>query len=340
MLILCLQLAGCSPAYYWQAASGQLSIINGRDDIDELLEEATLEPDLRARLELALQALEFAHNELDLPDNGSYRSYYDTGRDYVVWNVFAAPEFSLDPVSWCFPVAGCVTYKGYFAEQGAQKYAAKLAAKGNDVFVAGVPAYSTLGRFKDPVLNTMLTMPEAAFVGLLFHELSHQQLYVKDDTAFNEGYAEAVEYIGLQRWEAVTGMQSDQRFERQLEDVRALLLTTRSGLQALYADSTDTESMRAAKAAMLAEARENYREMVSNWQAQGLSYRPYQSMVTSGLNNASLSAIATYADYRPAFLQLYNECATDLQCFYARAEELADLAPELREQQLEKLLKN
>jgi predicted aminopeptidase len=336
--LLMLQLAGCSVGYYWQAARGQMRIVNGREDIDVLLEDASVQPELRARLELSAAALDFAHGELELPDNGSYRSYYDTGSDYVVWNVFAAPEFSLEPLNWCFPVAGCVSYRGYFAADKARKYADKLAAKGNDIYVAGVPAYSTLGRFEDPVLNTMLEMSDEQFAGLLFHELAHQRLYAQDDTAFNEGFAAAVEQIGLTRWRPAADIAAEDKYRQQLETVVELLKETRERLDSLYVENQVAAEMRAAKAAIISAATNEYRLLVVEWQLAGLGYRPYEHMMKHGLNNASLSALATYANYLPAFMAIYSDCQKVMSCFYGRAEELAGLDSAERREQLAALM--
>lgn len=348
--LLLMQLGGCSAGYYWQAAEGQLRVVNGREPIDELLARPEVPPDLRARLRLSQAAVKFAHEELLLPDNGSYASYYDSRQPYIVWNVFAAPEFSLEARDWCFPVAGCVSYRGYFDEGKANKYAAKLAARGDDVYVGGVMAYSTLGRFKDPVLNTMLPMSEQAFAGLLFHELAHQRLYVKDDTAFNEGFASSVEQIGLQRWRAAgyypghneadhsnSALGVETR-EYQRQQVMALLAQTRTQLEGLYAEGLSDREMRPAKAAILTVAGDAYLRLVAEWRAAGLRERPYETMILRGLNNASLSAVAAYEDYVPAFMRLYRDCDESLTCFYAQAEELAELEQEARAAALEKLL--
>jgi len=183
-----------------QAARGQLDVMSKREPIDKLIEAPDTPEELAARLRLVSEARQFAIDELLLPDNDSYRSYADLGRDYVVWNVFAAPEFSLDPKTWCFPIAGCVAYRGYFSEDAARRKADQLAEDGLDVAVGGVPAYSTLGRFDDPVLNTMMHWEDADLVATIFHELAHQVLYVKNDSAFNESFATTVEEIGIERW--------------------------------------------------------------------------------------------------------------------------------------------
>ena len=185
-----LSMSGC---YYVQAARGQLDVMSKREPIDELVATDATPGDLARRLELVLEARQFAVDELHLPDNDSYRSYADLGRDYVVWNVFAAPEFSLEPRTWCFPIAGCVAYRGYFSEEAAASKAAKLSDDGLDVGVGGVPAYSTLGKFDDPVLNTMMRWEDKDLIATLYHELAHQERYIKEDSECKESFSSAVE---------------------------------------------------------------------------------------------------------------------------------------------------
>jgi predicted aminopeptidase len=339
--LLLAQLTGCAVGYYWQAGTGQMRIVRGQEAVEKLLDEAELTADERRRLEISQEALTFAHEEMLLPDNGSYRKYYDTGQPYVVWNVFAAPEFSLDPQTWCFPVAGCIAYRGYFKEANAHKYADKLGAKGTDVFVGGVTAYSTLGRLKDPLLNTMLAMAEEDFIGLLFHELAHQLLYIKDDSAFNEGFATVVEREGMRRWQAGRNelVQSQPRStsgQRLL--VLELLRDVRGRLTALYAADLDDAAKRAEKARILTGMGAEYQDLVTAWQAEGLDGRPYSAMFAKGFNNASLSAIATYDDYVPAFEVVLRNCAYDIECFYSRAGAIGALAPEQRSAKMQDLL--
>src|SRR6185295_11481548 len=176
-----LPLTGC---YLMQAAGGQMEIASKREPIAEVLADSTTPPKLRTRLEYVAAARDFASVELGLPDNASYRSYADVGRPYVVWNVFATAEFSVEPKRWCFPIAGCVVYRGYFSEAGAENYARRLRFRGNDVEVGGVAAYSTLGHFRDPLLNTMMSWSDAQIAATLFHELAHQLVYVPGDSAF------------------------------------------------------------------------------------------------------------------------------------------------------------
>ncbi len=207
-------LAGCGEIeFYWQGIAGQTEIIARARPIDEVI-AATPDPVLKARLARAQAIRAFASRELALPDNRSYTNYADLGRPYAVWNVFAAPELSLSPRQWCFPIAGCVSYRGYFAEGDARAEAARIAAAGDDVHVGGVPAYSTLGYFDDPVLSTFVRYREVELARLIFHELAHQVVYVKDDTSFNESFATAVEEEGIARWlaaEVATGTRPKRR---------------------------------------------------------------------------------------------------------------------------------
>lgn len=334
-------LSGCSIPYYWQAARGQMRIVQGREPVADLLQREDLPGQLRERLEVSREALRFAHEELLLPDNGSYTNYYDTGSPYIVWNVFAAPEFSLEPRTWCFLVVGCIAYRGYFREAKAREYADGLAAEGADVYVGGITAYSTLGRFRDPVLNTMLQMREADFAGLLFHELAHQQLYIKDDSAFNEGFATAVEIEGQRRWQRARGLETDAgagEFAVQKQEVMRLLDATRARLEELYASDTETGEKRRRKQLLYAELKLEYVALSERWARGGLERRPYAGLFATGMNNASLGAIATYADYVPAFEQLLEQCAGELKCFYERAAEVGELEPAARAARIAELL--
>ena len=193
--------AGCADlVYYLQSADGELRVLEARRPISEVLADPATPPALKSRLELVLRLRDFASRELKLPDNGSYRNYADLHRQFIVWNVFAAPEFSVTPKRWCFLIAGCVAYRGYFSREGAEKLAVRLRSEGYDVFVGGVPAFSTLGWFDDPVLNTFINYPEYELARLLFHELAHQRVYAKNDSQFNESFAVTVETVGVERW--------------------------------------------------------------------------------------------------------------------------------------------
>lgn len=301
-------LSGC---YYVQAARGQLEVINKREPIDEVIAAPDTPADIAARLELVREARQFAVDELLLPDNDSYLSYADLGRDYVVWNVFAAPEFSLEPKSWCFPIAGCVNYRGYFAEASANDKAEDLREQGYDVVVGGVPAYSTLGRFDDPVLNTMMHWSDADLVATIFHELAHQRLYVKDDTTFNESFASAVAEIGLERW--LTARAEHDAFDAwaaRRDDRRrviALIDEARADLEALYASSMSPHEMRRGKQV-------RFERLASELPEE----------FKGDLNNARLASLALYESRLPEFLALLDECDGRLSCFFERAEALAN----------------
>ena len=252
VLMSCVSTSGC---YYLQAAAGQWQVVKQREPIETVIADASTPAQLVERLLLVQQARTFSIDELALPDNKSYRSYADIERDYVVWNVFAAPEFSLEPRRWCFPIAGCVSYRGYFSRQAAYDESERLAKKGFDVTVGGVSAYSTLGNFDDPVLSSMLRWDDLQLVAVLFHELAHQVLYVKGDTGFNESFATAVEEFGMQRWLSSRGQHDDiaaYRERRELrQDLMALVASARDDLRTVYAaaDSDEDEEANARRLA-------------------------------------------------------------------------------------------
>lgn len=301
-----LSLSGC---YYVQAARGQLDVMSKREPINELIEAPDTPGDLALRLELVNEARQFAIDELQLPDNDSYRSYADLGRDYVVWNVFAAPEFSLDPKTWCFPVAGCVAYRGYFSEDAAERKAEQLRDDGFDVAVGGISAYSTLGRFDDPVLNTMMHWADADLVATIFHELAHQVLYVKNDSAFNESFATTVEEIGIERWLSSRDQDADfsdyvERREQRKVTLEVIAVA-RTDLEELYATSMAAHEMRHAKEIRLAQLAS---ELPADFEID--------------LNNARLASMSLYQSRVPEFRVLYEECERELRCFYDQASSL------------------
>jgi predicted aminopeptidase len=299
-LVLC----GCETlAYYGQAASGQLALMASARP----LEQAEADPELKDRLRLAGGIRAFASRELGLPDNGSYRSYADLGRPYAVWNVVAAPEFSLEPVQSCFPFAGCVSYRGYFDKAAAERYAETLRAAGNDVVVYGVPAYSTLGWFDDPLLSTFIDYADADLARLIFHELAHQLLYVKDDTTFNESFAVTVEREGLRRWLAAQGRESEK--PRSEGPSQALIESARGRLEALYRTRLAPEAMRERKRTEL----EALRPLIARMPA-------FEGQEP---NNAFIASYATYTDLVPAFEKLLAEAKGDLPEFYQLARKLA-----------------
>jgi len=321
-----LGLGGCETiAYYGQAAGGHLRLMAAREPVAALIEAADTDPELRRRLRRAAALREFASRELALPDNASYRSYVALGRRYVSWTVVATPELSLEPRRWCFPVAGCVSYRGYFAEVDARRFAARLAADGLDVAVSGVSAYSTLGWFDDPLLDTMLAQPEHRLAAVIFHELAHQRLYVADDSAFNEAFAVAVEREGVRRWLAARAGAEERRRaaeERAARDAfLALVRPARERLAALYRSPASEAAKRAGKARVLAALRAEF-ERARRRQPALARYRRW---FDEGLNNARFALLATYDALLPGLERLLAEQGGDLAAFYRAAAALAAL---------------
>ena len=316
---------GC---YYMQAIRGHSDLMSRRRPVDEVIADEQSPAALKEKLTLVSDARKFATDELLLPDNDSYRSYADLERDFVVWNVFAAPEFSLTPKTWCYPVAGCVAYRGYFSEEAARKRADKLKDEGLDVAMGGVAAYSTLGRFDDPVLNTMMRWSDVDLVATIFHELAHQKLYVKDDSAFNESFATAVADIGVDRWLHVTGEPDRLSVYRQHKalrlEVQQLVRATRTELETLYASNADAENKRAAKREILDRLSADAQALID---ADG---RGLRNWLAPPLNNARLVSMNLYEGQVGAFRAIYEKCDRSLECFYARAAELGDMSYESR----------
>ncbi len=269
-LLLCGDLSGCGIAYLSQATQGQWRLMRARRPIDRVLADPGTDAALKARLQLVQDARNFASSDLALPDNRSYRSYADLGRPYVVWNVVAAPEFSIEPLRWCFPFTGCLSYRGYFHERAARAFAAALAAKGNDTLVAGVSAYSTLGHFADPVLNTMMRYGDLELVATIFHELAHQLIYIKGDSEFNESFAVSVEQEGLRRWLAARGRSVElQHFLDQSQAEQQIIRAFAAGrarLESLYHEPLSVDRMRERKHELLAGIAENVRALEHQYQ--------------------------------------------------------------------------
>lgn len=333
IVVACLvQLQGC---YYVQAARGQLEVLRKRESVAELINAEETPPALATRLRVVAEARRFSIDELGLPDNDSYMTYADLERDYVVWNVFAAPEFSLQPKVWCFPVAGCVGYRGYFAEDAAWRQAAKLAEQGFDVVVGGVPAYSTLGKFDDPVLNTMLRWDDSQLVATLFHELAHQVVYVKGDSEFNESFATAVEETGIERWLAWDGAEREISAYRERQDLRRELMRVVAAasrdLEHIYTAATDDPVRRGQKEQRLDQLATGIRRLFE------LFGRDASAWLENGLNNARLASMALYEARLPAFRALLQQCDGELRCFYEAAERLSRLDKEDRDRTLDAL---
>lgn len=324
--------SGCSGVrFYTQSLRGGLEVLLKRQPIENLVSDPSLPPAVRQGLATALSARSFASRELHLPENDSYRSYSDLGRPYALWNVVAAPELAIRPVEWCFPFAGCVTYRGYFSRQRAETFARDLERRGLDVRISPVTAYSTLGWFADPVLNTFVELPPPRLAALVFHELAHQRLYVPGDTTFNESFATVVELAGVERWLAEHGDRAQAESHRRAKEMERrfvdLVLEHRLRLEEIYAADRGESWKRWHKRRILGELRSAHRRL----EREDPTWAAYGPWFSRPLNNADLAAIVAYHRYQEGLQRLLTECQGALPCFYQAAEELADATAEERE---------
>lgn len=323
-----LLLSGCSTVgYYSHLAVGEAGILLHRKSIESIITRPDTDADLRQRLRAVLHARRFATTHLDLPDNRSYTYYTDLDRPYVMYNVYATPALSLKPIEHCFLFAGCVAYQGFYKRERAENLAAELRRKGDDVYVSGVPAYSTLGHFADPVLSTMNRWSRRELIGTIFHELAHQKLYVKGDTTFNESLATFVQHKGLEQWRQATDQPPpDRTQEKRRRQFTQLILATRRRLTAIYASDRDDLAKRARKLAAFEQLRRNYRHLRdTRWHGD-----PSRDDWFNRLNNAKLLPFGLYDQYTDAFAALYKQCDGDWSAFYQRAGKIADRGAETR----------
>ncbi|MFG0553310.1 aminopeptidase [Pseudomonas sp. yb_9] len=338
-LLAALLLNGCSSvAYYGQLAEGQWQLLRARQPVAQVIADPATPPQLRTHLAHAEQARVFASQQLKLPDNRSYRVYADIGRPYVVWNVFATPELSLQPVTHCFPIAGCVAYRGYYQQGAARGAAALMRQDGLDVYVGGVEAYSTLGWFDDPILSSMVGWGDERLATLIFHELAHQRFYVQNDTEFNESFASFVEQEGTRQWRVARGLAAiggDQGQPR--EQFIRLVLASRDRLQAIYAGPLDEAHKRQAKRAEFERLRREYRQVRDG---QWGGDKRYDVWVYGPLNNAKLLPFGLYDQWVPAFEALFREVGRDWGRFYERVEQLGRLPIADRKAALQRLMVN
>lgn len=333
LVLLSIVLVSCETVgYYSQAARGQLTIVFGREDIQRLIERPDLSEELAEKFARVMDIREFAERELGLPVGKNYSTYVDVEREHVVWNVFAAPEFSVDPVSWCYPIAGCAAYRGYFSEQPALNYAAKLEEDGFDVYTGGVDAYSTLGWFEDSLLSTVLNRVDYQLAGLIFHELAHQLVYVPGDTTFNESFATAVEREGVRRWLNESNEVSNidaalLDYDRQQQFVD-LVTDYRDRFESLYQLDLVEASMRSQKLQLQQALREEYDALKQQWQG----YAGYDAWFSASLNNAQLSTVASYNDLLPFFAAIFDRSNQDFTAFYVEVSRIADLPERERDE--------
>ena len=329
--VLCIMLlaasTGCeSLRHYAQAISGQVGILNKRRPIQSYLDDPLTPPKLKQKLSLILELREFAKSKLHLPADNHYLSFVELEQPYVLWNVYAAPEFAFEPKTWCYPIAGCTAYRGYFSEKNARLYAGKLKQEGLDVYVGGVAAYSTLGWFNDPVYSTFVYQSDARLAALIFHELAHQVVYVKDDSTFNESFATAVEQEGLRRWLAAEenpAAYNDYKanFQRRRQFIQ-LIMQCRRRLETLYSQDLPVQQKRDSKTLIFEKLKDEYELLKMQWSG----YSGYDAWFDHKLNNAQLITVSVYYDLVPAFLKLLQTYGNDLQLFYSQCQDLAQKA--------------
>ena len=341
-LLICgfaLLFSGCQTiSFYGQAIHGQYKMLADQKPLDELIASPDTSTKLRDKLSLILELRRYAEQELKLKADGNYLKYADLHRSNAVWNVYAAPELSMESKPWWYPVVGRLTYRGYFSERGAEKYAAKLRKQGYDVYVGGVDAYSTLGWFKDPVLNTFIDNSDRWLANLIFHELSHRRVFAKSDTEFNEAFATAVAEVGAKRWlesrHDTKGLEKLQRELDRKKDFLHLVQTTREQLRAVYAEAGDVAAKRQKKQFVVNHMRQKYTELKEKWGG----YKGYDEWFAGPLNNAQLNTVATYYDLVPAFHRMLEQQGGDLIQFYAQADKMTKLSKNERHAALDKLL--
>lgn len=339
-------LSGCANlGYYWQSVSGHLQIMGAAAPVEDLLQDPNLSPRLRERLQLSQRIRDYASRELKLPDNPSYRRYADLHRPAAVWNVTAAPAFSLELKTWCFPVTGCVGYRGYYDEAKARAEAKELAQQGYETSAYPVTAYSTLGLMNwaggDPLLNTFVGYPEGELARIVFHELAHQVVYAKNDTMFNESFATAVERLGGARWlQTQAGDKARQdyaAFDERRRLFRALSRATRERLKALYdTPGMSPQAKAEAKQKVMAQFRADYEDMKAKSGADPLMWRGYDRWVREA-NNAFFGAQAAYDELVPGFEALFHSLGDDWQRFHAAARELAEVPKAERHRRLKEI---
>ncbi len=331
--LLALALSGCALPYYTQAVRGQVGLLRDRVPIEEVIADAEVPAETRDRLRLASELRGFAIGRIGLPDNESYTSFVALDRDFVVWNVVAAPEFSVEPLTWCFPVAGCVAYRGYFDRAKAEEFAAKLDSQGFDTFTGGAVAYSTLGYFADPILDTMLGRSETEIAAILFHELAHQRIYVKGDTELNESFATAVEQFAVEAWlesrdESAELAAYRDRLARQAAFTE-LVAQHRSRMAEIFAAVTGEDELRIAKTEAYAAMRRDYEALRQSWG----DATEFDGWFAGGFDNARLVALTSYGRWVPGLrrrLEILGPGA-----FYLEIGDLVELEPAERDLRLE-----
>ena len=332
LISIILLLQGCADlGYYWHSARGHMAIMGQRVEIEDMLEDEQLDSNLRERLLLVRQIRQFSIEQLRLPDNDSYLNYVQLDRPYVLQNLFAAPEFSTRLHQWCYPIIGCASYRGYFDEARLQRHVEKLEADQLEVYVGQVSAYSTLGWFDDPVLSSFIDWPEYRLAGLLFHELTHQRVFIDDDTTFNESLATAVQQAGTRLWlksrQRVDGLEQLQAWLVYREQVIALIGQTRAQLQSTYALEIPDSDKRRRKQEIFDRARREHSEIAQSHEIEAGFTRWFDT----DLNNAKIGSVGAYNDWLAAFLAILQAFEADFGAFFAYVDQLGDLEKAMRD---------
>ena len=326
LLLLLPLLTGCADlGYYWHSAKGHMAIMDKRVDIDELIASPETDDKLKQRLELVKEIRQFAFERLALPESDSYSSYAQLDQPYALQNLFAAPEFSTRLITWCYPIAGCTSYRGFYEQQRLDDFVEGLKADNNDIHIGRVPAYSTLGWFDDPVLSSFINWSDHRLAGLLFHELTHQKIYIDDDSKFNESLATAVQQVGIRLWLLAHKDEAElDRFNRSLlyrRDVVLLIEEARNQLAELYATEASAEIKRQQKQALFAQLPEQYETV-----ADAHDYRDgFANWFSRDFNNAKLASVSTYNALVPAFVKMIEAHHNDFEAFFGYAEKVGDL---------------
>jgi predicted aminopeptidase len=337
--VVAIVLGACADLrYYAHVTHGESALLLQRRSVSKVIADPATDPKLAARLKLSQEARQFASEKLDLPNNRSYTYYVKLNRPYVVWNVFATPRFSVDAVPQCFPIAGCVAYRGWFDEQKAKESAEKLKTDGYDVYIGGVPAYSTLGWFSDPIISSMMRWDDDELIGTIFHELAHQLIYVKDDTPFNESYAMFVEGEGVREWHRSRGETVADNHDQLMDDgFTQLVLDLRERLKKLYKSGVDQEAMAAGKQREI----EDFRTRYGAWRDKNYpNDHRYDAWVARPINNATLLPFGLYDQWVQSFAALFKQADGQWPDFYARVRALAKQPKSERENSLRALLKS
>lgn len=331
-VLIVLFLSGCADlGYYWHSAKGHMEVMNRRVAIDDLLEDPQTDVELKQRLILVMEIRQFAFNRLALPQSGSYSDYAQLDNPYVLQNLFAAPEFSTQLLSWCYPIAGCTSYRGFYEQQRLDEFVADLKVDNNEVHISRVPAYSTLGWFDDPVLSSFINWPDHRLAGLLFHELTHQRIYIDGDSRFNESLASAVQQAGIRLWLEYKNQPALlEKYNRGLvyrRDVVELIESARNQLDDIYEKDNTDDWKRLEKQKVFQHMRDQYEDISRRY-----NYRDgFARWMAADLNNAKLGSVSTYNALIPAFESMIIALDEDFERFYQYAEKLGEMDKEKRD---------